>query len=147
MMRRAGFGAPREELEDRDAKGYSKTVQDLIDPEDNGVLPFDSLSPLRYMPDLVLGYNYTHPAMGNWMYRMINTPRPLEEKITLFWHQVFATGTSKLDHSHIMTLQIALFRRFGRGSYRDLLVHLAKDPAMIFWLDNTRTDKGSTHRD
>jgi uncharacterized protein (DUF1800 family) len=54
----------------------------------------------------------------------------------LFWHQVFATGQSKIDHWHELIAQVDMFRDKGMGNYRDLLVALAKDPAMIYWLDN-----------
>ena len=62
--------------------------------------------------------------------------QPLEEKMVLFWHQVFATGQSKIDHWHELISQVDMFREKGMGSYRDLLVALAQDPAMIYWLDN-----------
>jgi uncharacterized protein (DUF1800 family) len=67
---------------------------------------------------------------------MLNTQRPLEEKMVLFWHQVFATGQSKIDHWHELIAQVDMFREQGMGNYRDLLVALAKNPAMIYWLDN-----------
>ena len=55
--------------------------------------------------------------------------------MTLFWHMVFATGNSKVDNPPEIGRQIAMFREYGLGSYRDLLIELAKSPAMIFWLD------------
>ena len=71
-----------------------------------------------------------------WLHSMLNTERVLEEKMVLFWHQVFATGGSKLDHWHEMVSQIDMFREKGMGNYQDLLLALAQNPAMIFWLDN-----------
>jgi uncharacterized protein (DUF1800 family) len=56
--------------------------------------------------------------------------------MVLFWHQVFATGQSKVDHWHELIAQADMFRERGMGNYRDLLVELAKNPAMIYWLDN-----------
>jgi uncharacterized protein (DUF1800 family) len=67
---------------------------------------------------------------------MINTHRPLEEKMTLFWHCLFATGNSKVEAPPTMLQQINTFRRFALGNFRDILVDLSRDPAMIFWLDN-----------
>ena len=80
----------------------------------------------------------TSPGMGMaaWFHTMLTTKRPLEEKMVLFWHQVFATGQSKIDHWHELISQVDMFREKGMGSYRDLLVALAQDPAMIYWLDN-----------
>ena len=72
---------------------------------------------------------------------MLNTGRPVEEKMALFWHQVFATANSKLDNGNEILVQIEMFRRYGIGNYRDLLIQLAKDPAMIFWLDNNENHK------
>jgi uncharacterized protein (DUF1800 family) len=74
---------------------------------------------------------------------MLTTQRPLEEKMVLFWHQLFATGNSKVDNPPELVQQIAMFRRHGLGSYRDLLVELAKNPAMIFWLDNNGNHRGA----
>src|SRR3979409_1502595 len=66
----------------------------------------------------------------------VNTKRPLEEKMALFWHHVFATGNSKVDNYDQLLEQIELFRKKGMGNYRDLLLDVAKNPTMIFWLDN-----------
>ena len=134
LMRRAGFGASRDELEARVAKGYEATVEELLHPEIQE--PVDAYSLLRYQPAALLPGG--QPPMGNvnWMYYLVNTKRPLEEKIALFWHHVFATGNSKVDNYDQMLEQINLFRERGMGNYRDLLVELAKNPTMIFWLDN-----------
>jgi uncharacterized protein (DUF1800 family) len=76
------------------------------------------------------------PAQSYWVWRMINTQKPLEEKMTLFWHQLFATGFAKLNHAPQMLQQMATFRKHSLDNFRTLLVELSKDPAMIFWLDN-----------
>jgi uncharacterized protein (DUF1800 family) len=72
----------------------------------------------------------------NYMYCLVNTQRPLEEKVALFWHHVFATGNSKVDNYDQLLLQINLFRERGMGNYRELVVELARNPTMLFWLDN-----------
>jgi len=140
LMRRAGFGASRQELEDRAAIGYEATVEELLYPEEQPAIDDDML--FRYLP----GYE---GALGppinqaEWVYRMVNTQRPLEEKLALFWHQLFATGNSKVDNPPEITQQIAMFRRQALGSFRDLLVELAKNPAMIWWLDNNGNHNGA----
>ena len=141
LMRRAGFGANRDELEQLVAKGYDAVVEDLVDPpaERHGG---QSELLLRYYPGCLLpGGN---PVMGqaNWLYNMVSTDKPLEEKMALFWHHVFATGNSKLDNCDQMLIQIDMFREKGMGNYRDLIMDLSKNPAMIFWLDNNEN-----HRD
>ena len=134
LMRRAGFGVAREELEARASKGYEATVEELLRPEDQE--PVDKYDFLRYHAWAWKPGTLTAPGSGIWMYRMINTKRPLEEKMVLFWHQVFATGVSKVDHYDEIDDMIDLFREKGMGNYRDLLVEVAKNPAMIHWLDN-----------
>src|SRR5580704_10856962 len=134
LMRRAGFGASRDELEARVAKGYEATVEELLDPE--SMPPVDPYTLLRHQPAALLPGG--QPPMGNvnYMYYLVNTKRPLQEKMALFWHSVFATGNSKVDNYDQLLEQIELFRRRGMGNYRDLLVTIAKNPTMIFWLDN-----------
>ena len=72
------------------------------------------------------------------VYRMLNTQRPLEEKMALFWHGLFATGFNKCDDPRVIAQQIAMFRQHGLGNFRTLLVELSRDPAMIYWLDNNQ---------
>ncbi len=136
LMRRAGFGASRDELEARVAKGYDATVEELLNPETQP--PVDPYTLLRHQPAALLPGG--QPPMGNvnYMYYLVNTKRPLEEKMALFWHSVFATGNSKVDNYDQLLEQIELFRKNGMGNYRDLLLKIAKNPTMIFWLDNNQ---------
>ena len=134
LMRRAAFGATRDELEARAAKGYEATVEELLNSD--GLEALDRNEMMRYHP-----WTWrpgTLPGMGaaEWLHDMINTKRPLEEKMALFWHQVFATGVSKVDHYDDVMDMIFKFREKGMGDYRELLLEMAKDPAMIYWLDN-----------
>ncbi len=144
LMRRAGFGATREELEQRVAKGYEATVEELISPPPAD--PAGEADPqsvmLRYVPWALLPGGETVPGQAMWMFAMINTQTPLVEKIALFWHHVFATGNAKIDNGNVTNEQIEMFRKHGMGNYRELLVRVAKDPGMIYWLDNNEN-----HRD
>ena len=140
LMRRAGFGAARQELEDRVAKGYEATVEELIDPDSYNIPEVDTYTLYRYYPGLDLPLAPSN-GRSTMMYHMINSKRQLEEKMALFWHHVFATGNSKIDNPTEIVRQIEMFRRRGMGNYRDLLVELAKDPAMIYWLDNIENHK------
>src|SRR2546430_16897921 len=72
----------------------------------------------------------------NWLYYLVNTKRPLEEKMALFWHHVFATGNSKVDNYDQLLEQIELLRENGMGNYRELLSKISTNPTMMFWLDN-----------
>ena len=134
LMRRAGFGATRDELERRAGEDYEATVEELLHPEEQEQV--DRYEFLRYQPGFLRPV--TSPGMGSttWLHYLVNTRRPLEEKMVLFWHHVFATGQSKIDNYNELLVQVDMFRELGMGNYRDLLLTVAKDPAMIFWLDN-----------
>ncbi len=71
-----------------------------------------------------------------WAGRMLNTRRPLEEKMVLFWHGHFATQHQKLHDYEKMLIQQEMFRTNATANFRDLLIGIAKDPAMIRYLDN-----------
>ena len=140
LMRRAGFGASRDELEMRAAKGYEETVEELLEPEKHGVPAMDPK--LLFRTYLYLESGIGPPsATTRHVYYLINNPRPLEEKMALFWHMVFATGNAKIDNPLELGRQLDMFRQSGLGDYRQLLVDLAKNPAMIFWLDNNYNHK------
>src|SRR5918996_2951392 len=122
LLRRAGFGATREELAVYAAKGYEVTVEALLHPESAPVSEEDVIR--RYHVDensLML----LESCQAYWVYRMVNTRRPLEEKLALFWHGVFATGYTKLNQPKQILRQIAMFRRYGLGSFRTLLVEVS----------------------
>ncbi len=134
LMRRAGFGATIDELEARAAIGYEATVEDLLNPEAREPVDFYEFLrylPLQWKPDTLDGI-----GQSGWVWRMINTETPLQEKMCLFWHQIFATGVSKVDHYDEITDMIDVFREKGLGKYRDLLLDVARNPAMLYWLDN-----------
>lgn len=138
LYRRAGFGATPDELDAALVRGYEATVEELLHPEQAPDIDEDIAG--RYYTE------YKEPrfhekAQTQWVYRMVVTQRPLEEKVALFWHYLFATGQAKLNHGPGMADQIAMFRQHGLGSFRDLLVELSKDPAMIYWLDNNQNTK------
>ena len=97
LMRRAGFGATRDELEDRAAKGYQRTVDELTDPIGFGVPGVDRDILYRYYPSQEVP-PAPPDARGNLVYHMIASQRSLEEKMVLFWHQLFATGNAKVDN-------------------------------------------------
>lgn len=71
-----------------------------------------------------------------WANRMLTTTRPLEEKLTLFWHGHFATGDAKVRDYRMMLRQNQMLRRDAEGPLRELLVGILKDPAMLVYLDN-----------
>ena len=140
LLRRAGFGATPAELDAYCARGYAATVEWLLYPELQPALEEDIIE--RYYIDWKESRNI-EGALTETVYRMNCNAgsRPLQEKIALFWHGVFATGLAKVLHEKTMLNQIDMFRHYGLGSFQELLRQLARDPAMIFWLDNNFNHK------
>ena len=144
LLRRAGFGATPGELDAYCAWGYEPTVEWLLHPEAQPGLDEDIIE--RYYIDWKESRNI-EGALTETVYRMNANAgtRPLQEKVALFWHGVFATGLAKVLHEKTMLNQMDLLRECGLGSFRELLSNLARDPAMIFWLDNNFNHKGATN--
>ncbi len=138
LFRRAGFGATRDELETAVAKGYEATVEELLHPEAAPDVDFDLI--FRFYPDIKEGREIDI-TQSFWVYRMINTRRPLQEKMALFWHGLFATAFNKSNHAQMVQMQVDMFRKHCLGNFRTILVELSKDPAMIYWLDNQENTK------
>jgi uncharacterized protein (DUF1800 family) len=162
LFRRAGFGASQDDLKEFEGTSRSGVLQYLLDydeqPDDVdskiGNPAYASIAGgAGFSPNL----NIEH-ARQRWLFRMVHSRRPLQEKMALFWHNHFATAYSKIagivgggQATRMMALkpgdfpgpqgQIELFRSMALGNFRDLLIEVAKDPAMLFWLDgrlNTR---------
>jgi uncharacterized protein (DUF1800 family) len=138
LFRRAGFGATRDELESALAEGYEAIVDRLLQPE--AVPDLDLDLAFRFYPDMKEARDID-VTQSFWLYRMINTGRPLQEKMALFWHGLFATAFNKSNHPEMVQRQIDLFRRHCLDDFRNILLELSKDPAMIFWLDNQENTK------
>ena len=140
LARRAGFGATREELEQYAEIGYEATVDKLLDTSSPQWMSEYLIR--RYHPDessMLAGLS----GLEAWLYRMITTDTPLLEKMTLFWHGIFATGYPKVLNAKPLSDQIRMFKKYAMGDFRNLLVEMAKDPAMIIWLDNQQNHKDS----
>ena len=131
LLRRAGFGATPGEMDDALSKGYERTLDELLNPDHPDIIPDDLIR--RYHVDLS---DLRSGGGPHWVYRLVMTDTPLREKMCLFWHRVFATASTKLIQSRVVTNQISMFREHGMDSFDNLLIQLSKDPAMIMWLDN-----------
>ena len=140
LLRRAGFGATRNELEKYSSTGYEAAVEGLLNPgEEQRISDF---LVRRFHPELS-GMMGPQAPGENWLYRMVSTTAPLQEKMTLFWHGIFATGYNKVIHGKALSDQTRMFRHYSMGSFRTLLAELSRDPAMIIWLDNQDNHKGA----
>src|ERR1700722_9951541 len=138
LLRRAGFGYTPDELTYYKNLGFDATLDELLHPEK---VKNDALD--RLLND----QNFDFTDLGDlrrwWIYRMVYSKRPLEEKMTLFWHGHFATGNAKVNNPYMMYQQNQLFREHGLGRFHDLILAVSRDPAMILWLDNQQNRKGN----
>jgi hypothetical protein len=134
LLRRAGFGASPEELDGFVDMGLDATVDYLLDYEsvDN-----------REMETLLAGYEFDlgkrTPLQRWWLLRMIHTKRPLQEKMTLFYHGILTSSFRKTGEGPEMLAQNNLFRDNAMGRYDDMLKAISRDPAMLIWLDSRRS--------
>lgn len=138
LYRRAGFGATRSELDAMEGRPYEEIVDDLLHPSRFPEPDEDIIR--RYWPTLE-NADTPHVWAARWIHRMINSPRQLEEKMSLFWHHVFATAWFKSEHATSMAEHVQMLRDNGLGNLRQLLLALSRDPAMIFWLDNSENHR------
>ena len=97
----------------------------------------------RYLYWLRASRLETHRLGYWWANRMLTTPRPFQEKMTLFWHGHFATTEEKVRDYRKLQIQNELLRQHATGKFRDLLVAVAKDPAMLAFLDAGVNLKGA----
>ena len=157
LLRRIGFGASPGEVEQYTELGYPASLNRLINYES----VHDGVDALIGSPGFVAltingafspATNIGH-ARQRWLFRMVHSERPLQEKMTLFWHNHFATAFSKVagtlgnaDGTRAMAAkasesgaaspgQIELFRQHAVGNFRTLMTAVAKDVAMLVWLD------------
>jgi uncharacterized protein (DUF1800 family) len=136
LLRRAAFGATPAELDEYLALGFDGSVDRLLHPEDveEGDLA---------LPDDAGQVDASRaPAIQlQWLYRMVNTKRPLAEKIAFFWHGHFATSIEKVKSVTLMWGQYEALRDKGLGRFEDLVMAVSQNPAMLVWLDNARSKK------
>lgn len=128
LYRRAGFEANWEQLQQALVDGPQRTIDKLLRPKAD-----------------VEGFNRTYDeyeaAVGSvdqlrawWLRRMILSPHPLQEKMTLFWHSHFATNAEKVKNAQLMQQHVRLLRSQSLGSFGSLLEGVSQDPAVLLWL-------------
>src|SRR5439155_4213078 len=149
LYRRAGFGARPEELDAAAARGYRVTVDHLLDADatDPGVATMADPTFSKVFGDfMTVRRHRRHEAsqmMLWWINRMIAATNPLPEKLTLFWHDRFATSLQKVGSPELMFRQNQLFRTMGAGRFEPLAQAVAKDAAMMVWLDSNSNKRES----
>ena len=133
LMRRAGFGASREELEVRAAKGYEATVEELLHPEAQP--PLDRNEMMRYHRGPGARGRCRAWGRGVVARHAQHQAAPGRKDGPVLASGVRDRGV-QVDHYDDVMDMIVKFRDKGMGDYRELLIEMAKDPAMIYWLDN-----------
>jgi len=164
LLNRAGFGGPPAEVQKLQALGPVAAVSHLLDYEK---IPDPTPDPdwARPNPEEVrkfreavrkaspeerkqlqreqrqLEQRRMLELRGWWLQRMASGPRPLQEKLVLFWHGHFATSVQKVRNPYYMWRQNELFRRLATGNWQQMLAEVGKDPAMLVWLDQAQSRK------
>lgn len=136
LHRRAGFAATWEVIE-RDLKeGPQAAIDRLLEGKaGTAATPNEFESLAATIGDAAVASGNLYRLKAWWLYRMVFSPDPLGERLTLMWHNHFATSNRKIQDVAMMRRQNDLFRQFARSPFAELLTHVVKDPAMLVWLD------------
>lgn len=166
LFRRAGFGAAPDQLDQALSAGYEATVERLVQAAASGPAESEPALPPLERPDYAaenarlrgLSEQERRQAVQErqkkereeyqalhtwWLQRMSVTAVPLRERMTLIWHDHFATGFQKVKSAAFMYDQNELLRKKGMGSFPEMVQAAAKDPAMLIWLDSNSNRKGA----
>jgi uncharacterized protein (DUF1800 family) len=131
LYRRAAFGAAWSQLQQALREGPAATVDRLLHPQG------DPAAPHRTFDDDVLTAatgGSTETLRAAWLRRMIDTPHPLLERVTLFWHGHFAISNAGVNNAALMARHMQSLRAGALGSYRALLMTVMDDPALYLAL-------------
>ena len=139
LLRRTGFGARPSEWTAYAKLGLAGTTHQLLHPE---AVPDPFPALIQDIQGDYVDFDNLDSIKKWWLYRMSHTPRPLEEKMTLFWHGHFATANYKVDNPRWMWQQNETLRSHALGSFRTMLQAVSRDPAMLVWLDGVDNSKG-----
>src|SRR5262245_10782467 len=140
LYRRAGFGASREELLEAERLGPDGTLDLLMKggPQADGYL-----ETLIDIGKVAAGHDDGGLHLRSWwLYCILHGGHPLREKLTLFWHNHFATSLVKVQNPALMFRQNCLLRAHALGKFEPFLQAVSKDPAMLLWLDSNSNIKG-----
>ncbi len=144
LHRRAGFAAPWATLRRDQADGPSASIDRLMTGEAAALDGAPAAEFAATMDSLAarLGPGAAPARLqGIWLYRTIFTGHPLRERMTLFWHDHFATSLTKVANPSLMHRQNVLLRQHALGDFKTLLTAMHRDPAMLIWLDATANRK------
>ena len=137
LYRRAAFGASAPEIDKAKSAGPEKTIDHLLTGEP------DSAERLELLNETGQFYNEPANLRVWWLYAMLEGGHPLREKLTLFWHNHFATSYAKVRSTKLMYEQNVTIRKHALGKFRPFLLDMSKDTAMLVWLDSNQNVKGA----
>jgi uncharacterized protein (DUF1800 family) len=140
LYRRAGFGANRDELLEAERLGFEGAINLILNGKTQNDLLQESLDDDGQVA--IRREKNGEEIRGWWIYRMIHGPHPLREKMTLFWHNHFATSIVKVQSEGVMVRQNRLLRTHALGKFGPFLQAMSKDEAMLKWLDSNSNVKG-----
>jgi hypothetical protein len=140
LYRRAAFGATPAELRAAVARGLPATLDLLVKGEPRAGEWHDDL---MQTGAVVAGRNDVGELRAWWLYCIFNSGHPLREKLTLFWHNHFATSIGKVKQARLMFAQNKLLRERALGKFEPLVQAVSKDPAMLVWLDSNSNVKAA----
>ena len=138
LFRRAAFGAAWDRIE----QGANASPDALVDELLTGGETTQFEEDFNRLQKGVLTSGQPDQLKALWMYRLLHSPHPLRERMTLFWHDHFATSNAKVNNVRLMQRQNAIFRRYALGHFGEMLQEITRDPAMILWLDDNTNKKG-----
>ena len=135
LHRRAGFGATWRELRDGLTLGPQGVLDCLLAGKRSVGVPEDALQLIKVLERSANGASDIERHESIWFWRMLYSADPLGERLTLLWHDHFATSFEKVQASRSMAAQNAILRGNARGRFGDLLRACVKHHALLFWLD------------
>jgi uncharacterized protein (DUF1800 family) len=139
LHRRAGFAATWGELQRDLRDGPGQSIDRLLHGQAREEVP----DVFRSVADQLAETAGDPPRLKAWwIYRMYWGPDPLGERLTLLWHNHFATSNAKVNDLGAMRRQNEIFRKLGRGPFGALLLAVVHDPALLIWLDAPANRKG-----
>jgi uncharacterized protein (DUF1800 family) len=140
LYRRAGFGAGRAELLEAERLGPEGTLDLLLRGRPQAELMRQTLTDIGRVA--AARDDGGDQIRGWWLYAMLHGGHPLREKLTLFWHNHFATSIAKVHSAALMFRQNGLLREHALGRFGPFLQAISKDGAMLVWLDSNSNVKG-----
>ena len=160
LLTRAGFSGTPEEIARVQARGLAAAIAHLVDYETvpdslapHGIEP-RRLPPREELAQMTAEARQRRVQMSQrddrrafeqvrnwWLQRLLRSQRPLEEKLTLFWHGHFTSGHREVRNAYHMAVQNDLLREHASGNFAEFVREISRDPAMLAYLNNNQNSR------